>query len=142
MSMGVGIPAPRPTSVTVAIAVGWIAVVLDLVGGIALVLLANDENVTSALGVEGTTARTWGIVSIVIAVVLALVVYLLGKGSNVARMLVTIVMLLRIGFGAYVLVVFGSHQFAEAVVTIALAVTAIALLWNSKASDFFATNNP
>ena len=134
--------AERPTSVTVAVAIGWISVILDVVGGVSLLVLAGNGDVTSALGTDETTARTIGIVLLVTAAILALVVYLLGTGSNVARMLVTIVMLLRIGFAIWAIVAFGTHQLAEAIVSMAIAVTAIVLLWNDKANTFFATNRP
>ena len=134
--------APRPTSVTVAIAIGWIAVILDAVAGMTLLVLAGDPDVTAALGSDESTARTVGIVSLVIAVILAIVVYLLGQGSTVARMLVTIVMLLRIGFAVWAIVAFGTHQLTEAILSMAVAVTAIALLWNDKANTFFATHSP
>jgi hypothetical protein len=135
-------PAERPTSVTVAVAIGWISVILDVVGGVTLLVLAGNGDVTSALGTDETTARTIGIVLLVTAAILALVVYLLGKGSNLARMLVTIVMLLRIGFAVWAIVAFGTHQLAEAIVSMATAVAAIVLLWNDKANTFFATNRP
>ena len=134
--------AERPTSVTVAVAIGWISVILDLVGGVSLLVLAGNGDVTSALGTDETTARTIGIVLLVTAAILAVVVYLLGTGSNVARMLVTIVMLLRIGFAIWAIVAFGTHQLTEAILSMAIAVTAIVLLWNDKANTFFATNRP
>jgi hypothetical protein len=142
MSIAPGLTAPRPTSVTVAVAIGWISVIIDLVAGVALLVLAGNDDVTSALGTDAATARTIGIVTLVMAAILALVVYLLGQGSNIARMLVTIVMLVRIGVSIWALVAFGTHQLAEAIIAIAIAVTAIALLWNDKANTFFATNNP
>jgi hypothetical protein len=126
--------------VTVAIAVGWIAVALDVLAGVALLVLAGDADVTSALGADETTARTIGIVSLVVAAILAVVVYLLGQGSKIARMLVTIVMLVRIGFAVWAIIAFGTHQLAEAVLSAAVAITAIVLLWNDKANAFFATN--
>ncbi len=134
--------APRPTSVTVAIAVGWISVLLDAVGGVALIVLAGNADVTSALGADESTARTIGIVGLVLAAILALVVYLLSQGSTIARMLVTIVMLVRIGFAVWAIVAFGTHQLTEAIVSMAVAVTAIVLLWNDKANAFFSTNAP
>jgi hypothetical protein len=142
MSTAPGLAAPRPTSVTIAVAIGWISVIIDLVAGVALLVLAGNDDVTGALGTDAATARTIGIVTLVMAAILALVVYLLGQGSNVARMLVTIVMLVRIGVSIWALVAFGTHQLAEAIIAIAIAVTAIALLWNDKANTFFATNNP
>lgn len=140
MSTGLPIAAPRPTSVTIAVVIGWISVVLDVLGGGALLLLAGSEDVTTALGTDATTARTIGITSLVMAAVLALVVYLLGKGSSVARMLVTIVMVLRIGVAIWALVAFGTHHLTEALLSIVIAGTALALLWNGKANTFFATN--
>jgi hypothetical protein len=127
----------RPTSVTVAVVVGWISVALDLLAGVALLALAGDTDVTSALGTDESTARTIGIVSLVVGAILAVVVYLLGKGSNVARILVTIVMLARIGLGIWAIVALGTHQLAESLITIAIAFLAIGLLWNVKANDFF-----
>ncbi len=142
MSSAQGMVAARPTSVTVAIAIGWISVAIDVVAGVALLVLAGDDDVVSALGIDNGTARTVAITTLVVAAILALVVYLLGKGSNISRMLVTIVMFLRIGLAAWAIVAFGTHQLAEAIIAIAIAVTAIALLWNDKANAFFATNNP
>ena len=142
MTVPNALSAPRPTSVSVAVAIGWIAVILDVVAGVTLLVLAGNGDVTSALGTDESTARTIGIVSLVIAAILAVVVYLLGKGSNVSRMLVTIVMLLRIGFAIWAIVAFGTHQLTEAIVSMAVAVTAIVLLWNDKANTFFATNRP
>ena len=142
MSTAPGIAAPRPTSVTIAVAIGWISVVIDAVAGIALLVLAGSDDVTAALGTDASTARTIGIVSLVMAAILALVVYLLGQGSNIARMLVTIVMLVRIGVSIWALFAFGTHQLAEAIIAIAIAITALALLWNEKANAFFATNQP
>jgi hypothetical protein len=75
----------------------------------------------------------------VFAVILALVVYLLGRGSTVPRMLVPIVMLLRIGVAVWAIVAFGTHQLAEGIVSMAVAVTAIVLLWNDNANAFFAS---
>lgn len=142
MSTAPGLATPRPTSVTVAVAIGWISVIIDLIAGVALLVLAGNDDVTGALGTDAATARTIGIVTLVMAAILALVVYLLGRGSNIARMLVTIVMLVRIGVSIWALFAFGTHQLAEAIIAIAIAVTAIALLWNDKANTFFATNNP
>ena len=141
MSTAPSLSAPRPTSVTVAVAVGWISVLLDALIGITLLVLAGNGDVTSALGTDETTARTMGIASLVVAAILALVVYLLGQGSTIARMLVTIVMLIRIGFAVWAMIAFGTHQLAEAILSATIAVTAIVLLWNDKASAFFATNN-
>lgn len=130
----------RPTTVSVAVAIGWISVILDLVGGIALIALANNSDVLDALSTDSGTVKTMGIVILVLGVILALVVFQLGRGGNVARLLVSIVMLARIASAVYVIFAFGTHQLTEAIVSIAIAVTALALLWNDKANQFFATH--
>ncbi len=130
----------RPTSVTVAIAIGWISVLMDVLAGVALILLAGNADVTTALGADESLVRTQGIVFLVVAAILAIVVYLLGQGSSISRMLVTIVMVIRIGFAIWAMIAFGTHQMTEAIVSAAIAITAIALLWNDKASAYFAAN--
>lgn len=128
---------PRPTSVTVAVAIGWVSVALDLMAGVSLLVLSNDDAVLSALDSESGTVVGAGIASLIMGAILAIVVYMLGAGSSVARLAVSIVMVLRIGFAVWVLIAFGSHQLAEALVVIGVAAFALALLWNEKANAFF-----
>ena len=132
----------RPTSVTVTVVLGWISVIADVAVGISLIVLAGNESVLSALEIGSDDARTYGIVSLAFAVLVAVAVYLLGKGSNISRMLVSIVMALRVGFGIWAIIALGSHHLAEAIITIAIAVVVLALLWNESANRFFASNNP
>ncbi len=51
-------------------------------------------------------------------------------------------MLIRIGLAAAVLIGVGTPQLGEAILVIAIAVTALYLLWNEKTNTFFATNHP
>ena len=130
----------RPTSVTVAIVIGWISVLMDVLAGVGLLLLAGNADVTTALDADEGLVRTQGIVALVVAAILAIVVYLLSQGSTISRMLVTIVMVVRIGFAIWAMFAFGTHQLAEAIVSAAIGITAIVLLWNDKANAFFAAN--
>lgn len=139
--MSVSGSVTRPTSVTVAVAIGWISVILDVAAGIGLLVLANNESALSALSTDAGTARALGIASLVFAAILAVVVYLLGQGSGGARMLVSIVMVLRIAAAIWAIIAFGSHTMSEAIVTIIIAVFALALLWNESASSYFASRS-
>lgn len=127
----------RPTSVTVAVAFGWLAVILDVISAVALILLANNSDVLNTLDVSAGTARVTGIVVLVIALVLALVVLALSRGSNVARILVGLVMLLRIAAAVYLIIAFGTHNLGEALMSMAVAIAVIALLFNDKANAYF-----
>lgn len=133
--------ATRPTSVTVAVVLGWLSVVVDVAIGIALLALAGNASVLTALELDASDARTYGIVSLALAVILAVVVSLLGRGSHISRVLVSIVMALRVGFGIWAIIALGTSHLAEAIITIAIAVVVLALLWNEAANRFFATSN-
>ena len=138
--MSAPLAAPRPTSVTIAIVLGWIGVVADAIGGVALLVIAGNADVLSSLSTDASTARTMGIVSLVVAVILAACVYLLGNGSNAVRMLLSIVMILRVAVSVWVIIALGTHNLTEAVVTIVISSVVLWLVWNQKANEFFATN--
>ena len=138
--MSAPLAAPRPTSVTIAIVLGWIGVVADAIGGVALLVLAGNADVLSSLSTDASTARTMGIILLVVAVILAACVYLLGNGSNAVRMLLSVVMILRVAVSVWVIIALGTHNLTEAVVTIVISSVVLWLVWNQKANEFFATN--
>ena len=113
---------------------------VDVFGAITTLLLVGNDDFMQAIGVAPGTGRTAAFGVLAAAAITALVVYHLGKGSNVARALVTIVMGFRILLGGWLIVVLGTHQLGQSLLIIAMAVTILALLWNAKASAFFATN--
>lgn len=133
---------PRPTSVSIAVAIGWISVVLDLIGGVSLYLLAGNSDLQDALGTDAATARTSAIGTIIGGVVLAVVISRLAKGGSVSRALVTVVMVVRIGFAVWTVFAVGSHHLTEALLTVVAGTFALGLVWNRKANEFFATNRP
>lgn len=132
----------RPTSVTVAIVIGWISVLIDLIGGLSLLSFAGNDAVVDALGRDPATMRIMGITTLLAGVVLAVVVFMLGQGSSVARTLVKIVMGLRIALALYGLIALGTAQLAEYLTTIAVAAFALWLLWNHSADRYFASDRP
>jgi hypothetical protein len=127
----------RPASVTVAVTIGWLAVILDIVAGVSLYVLAGNDTLLDALNSTESTVQAVAIGTLVTGVILAIVVFMLGRGSNVARLLVSIVMAVRIGVYIWVIIAVGSHALVEAILGIAIAVTALALLWNDKANAYF-----
>jgi hypothetical protein len=129
--------AERPSSVTVAVTVGWLAVILDVVAGATLFALAGNESVLDALDSTESTVRALGIGTLISGAILAIVVFTLGRGSNVSRLLVSIVMAARIGIYVWAIIAIGSHALTEAIVGMAMAITVLALLWNDKANAYF-----
>jgi hypothetical protein len=132
-------PAPRPGSVTTVVVVTWIVAILTILAGV-LFLLISDSALAEADISEGT-ATTYGIVELVLGAVIALVAIGLGRGNNFARILVSILMVLRLGVAIWAgIVLWGTGGFWSVVVAGLLALLVLVLLWNDRANQFFATN--
>lgn len=130
-------PAPRPTSVTFVVVLTWISAIVAIVGGVLALLLS--ENALAEAGISKSTATTYGWVEIVIGVIIALVAKGLGNGNNFSRLLVSVIMVIRIGVGAWAMLNL-PNGVVTGVVSIAAALITLFLLWNSKANAFFRTN--
>jgi uncharacterized iron-regulated membrane protein len=114
-----------PTGVAVAVVIGWLSVAVDVFGAGTTWLLAGDGEFMSAIGVDAYTARAAAFGTEVAAAITAPVVHQLGRGSNVARALVGIVMVVRMLLGVWRIVALGAHQRAESPLIISVAVVAL-----------------
>lgn len=131
---------PRPGAVTTVVVLTWIAAILDMAGGLVLIVFAGDQEVQAAAGASSSTLTTMGWTVLVIGVVVALVATRLAAGGSLVRMLVTVLMLLRLGSGVWLLLAGGSHAATEAITTIAISGVVLYLLWTGPASEYFATH--
>ena len=127
----------RPGTVTAVVVLTYLAGVFDVIAGGVVWALAGNNSLQEASGQAKGALTTVAIVYIVLGVVTILVGFLLAQGSPVARMLVTILMVLRIAAAVYGLVVVGLSGAAESIIAIVIAVTVIALLWNQRATAYF-----
>lgn len=130
----------RPTSVSVVVALTWVAAFLDLVGGAVLVFFASSEEIQAVTGASEAAITTSGWVTLVIGIAVAVVAIRLGEGSSGARLLVTVLMVLRGGVAIWVLIVAGTHGGTEAILTLAISAAVVYLLWSGPASAWFAAS--
>lgn len=130
-------PRPRPGSVITVIVLTWLAAILDILGGVIMMALSRSSTFTDAIDVSGATVLLSGIVSVVIGLVTAGVAAMLGAGSPFARVLVSVVMVVRVAAGVYSIVLLGTGGAMSAIVTILFAVLILALLWNKAANLYF-----
>ena len=86
------IPTGRPRAVTFVVVLTYISAVLNILGGIFLVIFAGNTQAQSAVGAGRGVLVAFGIFSIIVGVITLLVARGLRHGSRVARMVVTIVM--------------------------------------------------
>lgn len=132
-------PAARPTrpgGVTLVAVLTWISGLLSIIGGGALIIVRDDADVQRSTGAESSTLVIVGLVSIIIGLVTIAVANGLLRGSGFARFLVTVLMLLEIVAGIYMIVKLPG-QGVSAWVNIVIGVVVILLLWSGRASAFF-----
>lgn len=122
--------AKRPGSVTFVAVLTYINGILDVIGGVAL-LVARDQ---VAGGGNSAAITTSAIVSILLGVVTVVVARGLLSGSSVSRALVAIVMVIDILNG--VLLLFTS-QVVTGVIQILWSILIVALLFTRRANAFF-----
>ena len=125
----------RPGSVTVVVVLTIISGILTLLGALFLLLLGG----AASLGSNVSGVAVFGILYLIFGIVTIAVGVGLRNGSRFARILVTILMVIDILGGIANLIWFRSNQtVTSAIITIIVSVVVLALLYNRRASEFFA----
>jgi uncharacterized membrane protein len=119
---------PRPGGVTLVAVIAWINGVLAVIGGILILIAGTAEGSTAAV------AAAW--VGIVIGVITILVGVGLLRGSNLARIIATIVFVLNLGSAIFT-AFSAPGQLWSAIITGLLAVVGLVLLYSARANEFF-----
>lgn len=125
--------AARPGSVTFVAVLTYINGILNVVGGVILLIARDQVAAPTDGGVAGVT--TAAIVSILLGVIVVIVARGLLRGSSGARVVVTVVMIVDILNG--VLLLF-TNQVASGVVQILWSLLIVVLLFTRRANGFFA----
>lgn len=128
---------PRPFSVTLVMVLIWIGAVVSIVGGIILIVEATDPAVLADYGGNPNVVRGIGIFGILIGVIMGFVASGIGRGSQFARFIVTLVMILRIVGDIFIVAQYGTRFVWQIVFAVLWALLILFLLWNSRASRFF-----
>ena len=128
----------RPGSVTVVVVLTIISGILTLLGALFLLLLGGAVGIASNIG--GAAVLIFGILYLIFGIVTIAVGVGLRNGSRFARILVTILMVVDIIGGVVNLIWFRSNQtVTSAIITIIVSAVVLALLYNRRASEFFAS---
>ncbi|WP_062297284.1 hypothetical protein [Demequina maris] len=126
----------RPASVTLVSALTWIAAGLDLIlGALMIWFYYNPDDLSSSINADNLL--WYGLTTLVMGVFTAAVAAGLAMGSQGARVLVIIVMVLRIAGAAYGLGRVGGEVAWQAAIEIVLALAVIGLLSTRRASAWF-----
>jgi hypothetical protein len=127
--------ARRPARVTFIAVLTWIQALLNLLGGIGLLVFQNDPTLRAQFG-GSTGLIITGILLILIALITFSVAHGLLRGSGVARAIVTIVQLLAIASTVYTAILLPG-QLVGAAISAAISLIIIVMLWSGRAGDFF-----
>jgi hypothetical protein len=125
--------------VTLVAIIVWITGLLEIIGGaLALVALATSDELVVPGG--RTAATVYAIIAIAFGIFVISIGAGLLRGSGLARVLVTISLVLSLGGAVYTMIAVPG-QFAGGIVTGLLAILGLVLLWTGRASDFFASRS-
>ena len=145
----------RPSTVTIAVVLIWIRCGLTLVGAITTILFGTgiaasdpatiaDELKRADLPAEwATTAGPLLIVAgaalLILAIIEAIFAVAISRGSNVARILLTIVIAIRLVIGVVLIIIgWGGNNFEFGTfLGMALGVIMLLLLYNGAANRYF-----
>lgn len=127
----------RPAGVSFVVGLTWFVALVDIIAGIALFLISFNRTAFDREAVEPTLLRYFALIAIVVGLLTLLVAVSLGNGSQFARVLAVIVMVLRLANALWALFAINNFITWGLIAEIALAIVIIALLTNRAASDFF-----
>ena len=128
--------AKRPAGVTFIVVITWIIAFLSMVAGFLFIL--DSPGPFAGTRFTDSESTVYGWVELGFGVLTAVVALGLGQGRNWARLLVSALMILRIGAAAVTAFTFAGHGgFAYAIIAGGLAVIVLLLLWNARADAFF-----
>jgi hypothetical protein len=124
--------AVRPGSVTFVAVLTYINGILNVVGGVILLITRDQVAGSAGGGVAGIT--TAAIISILLGIIVIIVARGLLRGSPGARVVVTVVMVIDILNGLLLLF---TNQVASGIVQILWSLLIIVLLFTRRANGFF-----
>ncbi|MBM3687861.1 MAG: hypothetical protein FJW85_12805 [Actinobacteria bacterium] len=145
----------RPSQVTIVVVLIWIAFALTVVGAIATVLVGTGIAASDPARVAeelknldlpeswstgiGPIVIVAGALMFVVAIIQAIFAVTIGRGSNVARILLTILLIIRIISGVvFILTSWGTETWMFGVfLAIGLDIVVLLLLFNSRSNEFF-----
>lgn len=145
----------RPSQVTIVVVLIWIAFALTVVGAIATILAgtgiaASDPALVAEKLKELDLPETWstgigpiiivsGALMFVVAIIEAVFAVAIGRGSNIARILLTILIVIRIVSGIVLIVTsWGTESFLFGTfLAMGLDIIVLLLLFNHQSNEFF-----
>ena len=116
----------RPGGVTLVAVLAWISGAVNVIAGILLLIAA----------LMAPDALWYGLIQLVLGIITIAVAFGLLRGSNGARVLLTVVFVLNL-ISAVFVIFFQQAQIWSGVVSGVAVVIGLVLLWTRRANEFF-----
>ena len=141
-------PVQRPGTITFIVVLMWINAILEIIGGILLIIASRSNDVVESVqaGVENNipveqisqTSLLWaGIISILFGLITILLANGLKNGSNGVRIFLTILIVLQILVDAAEMTALKNESVWTGLVAILIWLIVLGMLWSSRASAYF-----
>ena len=145
----------RPSQVSIVVVLIWIGFALTIAGAIGTILTGTAIAASDQASVEellkqldmpvewsataGPLVIVAGAMLLIIAIIQAIFAVAIGRGSNIARILLTILIILRLFGGiVFILTSWGTSTFMFGVfLDMALGIIVLLLLFNHESNQFF-----
>ncbi|WP_368497044.1 hypothetical protein [Herbiconiux sp. A18JL235] len=126
----------RPGGVTLVAVIVWISGAIQVIGGVVGLVTASTTAEVNGVPESAGTITATSIVAIVLGIVTVVVGAALLRGSQIARVLTTIVLALNLIGGVYLILATPSNLL-QGVLNAVLAVIGLVLLYTRSANAFF-----
>lgn len=126
----------RPGGVTLVAVIVWISGALQVIGGVIGLITASTTAEVNGVPESAGTLTATAIVAIVLGVVTVVVGAALLRGSQVARVLTTIVLALNLASAVYLLLAVPTSVW-QGILNGVLALLGLILLYTRSANAFF-----
>lgn len=133
-------PAPRPWEITLLVVLGYLGGLVNVLTGV-LVMLDRDERLLQEVSLHSENQLiTLGLLIGLFGLAQIILANLLGKGSEVVRILYAVVAALNLAGGIWATIALHSEQRVSGIVAAVLSTFVLWLLFNRKSEEFFETN--
>lgn len=129
--------AHRPVGVVILMVILWIQAVIQMIGGIVLILARNDADVLAQTDLSSGGMLAAGVVAILIGAITAIIASAIGRGSNFARWIVAIIATINLVYGIVLVFSITGHVISTGLAEVVLALITLYILFGERGSKEF-----
>jgi len=127
----------RPVGVVILMVILWIQAVIQMIGGVVMILARNDVDILDQTDLSSGSMLAIGVVAILIGAITAIVATAVGRGSNFARWIVAIIATINLVYGIVLVFTITGHAITNGLAEIVLALVTLYILFGERGSKAF-----